>query len=153
MFFSGTQLGTKLKPGFQHWQPTPSQGLLLPHCPPPTVCLPGSDCSILGIGFPTLHRTSPALTSCELSKLVALRGTYRAPPLPPKVLSAWVQPTHPVGQGCPHTDCPFPATVQLRRNGSPPPLCSRGSAGAACASALGRIEAPPPEARVRALRV
>lgn len=78
MDFSGTCMAGK-----QAWVPTMAQPLrcygtlsrslllsepLFSHLPPPAVCARGGDCSILGISFPILHWTSPALTPYQLCK-------------------------------------------------------------------------------------
>ena len=90
VFFSGTQLSKKQKPGFQHWLSLqravgPCAGLSLSGLCDHTyhqLCVPKGLTVPFGLsGSPILHQKLPALTPYVLY-----------PPLLPKVPSAWVQP-------------------------------------------------------------
>lgn len=87
-----------------------------------------SDCPILATGFPHL--------ASDIASSDALRALHSPPSQGPI----------PLGPG---TDCPLPDAVQLRKYKPPSPPCSLSPAGSVCASAW-YLEAPPPEARVKA---
>lgn len=139
VLFSGTQLSRKQKPGFQHWlslqramgtlRGSLSLSGLYDHSYPHQLCVP----SVVTVPFwppgsPILHRTSPALTPYALCT-----------PLLPKVPSPWVQ-----ARTVPSQTPSSSASTSLL-----PPPCSLSPAGSVCASAW-YLEAPPPEARVKA---
>lgn len=140
-------MGTK--PGFQHWLGPetltgpcaglyPSLGLLphLPHRPRAR----GSGRSMAGIRFPILHWTPPALTPSELCKPAAPRRPGPTPPFFPQSGPPGASRRTPKARP-PSRGPPLPGR---RPAPFPPQSCPSGLSGAVRASALDRMETPPP---------